>query len=200
MVVVRVAEKQDTSDIITIYTPYVLSHATTFETQVPTSEEMEKRVSLYLERYPWLVCSLDNRVIGYVYASAYKDREAYQWSCECSVYLLLEFQGKGIAKELYKVLFTILKEQGFRSILAGITLPNPSSVKLHEGFGFKYLAVYENIGYKLDSWQSVGWWRLQINEFCMKPAPPLFFDQMNPDQFTKTFQTACLNIQEKLSL
>ncbi|GAC1420646.1 MAG: GNAT family N-acetyltransferase [Flavisolibacter sp.] len=200
MVAVRIAEHQDTSDIINIYTPYVLRHATTFETQVPSLLEMENRVRHYLERYPWLVCTLNNMVIGYVYASAYKDREAYRWSCECSVYFLIAYQGKGLAKELYKVLFTILKVQGFRSVLAGITLPNPASIKLHEGFGFKCLAIYENIGYKLDSWKSVGWWRLQINEFSSQPAPPLFFCQMNPDRYTQIFQTAAQNIQQKLSL
>lgn len=198
MVKIRIASGSDAEGILAIYSPFILYSAASFETRVPDLEEFKKRIDHYLQKYPWLVCTINGLIAGYVYASNYRDREAYQWSCECSVYVHEQYRGRGIGKELYAVLFSILQKQGFRTVYAGITLPNDASIKVHEKFGFKLLAVYENVGYKLGGWKSVGWWRLQLNNYDLNPPPPLSFLQMDPQLLLESFNTAAQKIQASI--
>src|SRR5215216_6214047 len=128
--VVRIAAKKDASGMLEIYGPYVLTTAFSFETFVPSSEQFGKRIDTCLLKYPWIVCEIDGIIAGYVYASSHREREAYQWSAECSVYVHDRFKEKGIGLELYRLLFRILKLQGIRTVYAGITLPNAASVAL----------------------------------------------------------------------
>src|SRR4051812_40693656 len=198
MVEVRIAQKSDAPGILDIYKPYIDHSAITFETETPEIEQFEQRINKCLQRFPWLVCVIDDVVAGYVYASAHRDRDAYQWTCECSVYIHDQFKGKGIASALYKILFDILKIQGLRTVYAGITLPNEASIQLHERFGFKHFATYENVGYKTDGWKTVGWWRLQINDYELNPAPPFKFSVMNREQFTEMFQKTANRISSHI--
>jgi L-amino acid N-acyltransferase YncA len=194
MIEIRLATADDAPGILDIYSPCILSSAISFETRVPSAEDISARVQTCLQKYPWIVCSVDNRIAGYVYASKHRERAAYQWTCECSVYVHDDFKGKGIAKALYKLLFRILELQGFRNVYAGITLPNEASVKLHEKCGFKQFAVYENIGYKFGRWHSVGWWKLQINDYDLNPPPPLNISELNSELLAGLFQQSALNI------
>jgi len=198
MVQVRVANASDARQILEIYTPYILGSAFTFETEVPSEAEFKERMQKYLQSRPWLVCTLDGTVICYVYASGHRERAAYQWCCESSVYTKKDFQGMGIGRELYKVLFQILKMQGYRNIYAGITLPNEPSIKLHEKCGFTHFATYDNIGYKLGEWKNVGWWKLSVNHYDRKPSPPIAFGEMDPILFNEIFITAADRISKKL--
>jgi phosphinothricin acetyltransferase len=198
MVQVRVANASDARQILEIYTPYILGSAFTFETEVPSEAEFKERMQKYLHARPWLVCTLDGSVICYVYASGHRERAAYQWCCESSVYTKKDFQGMGIGRELYKVLFLILKMQGYRNIYAGITLPNEPSIKLHEKCGFTHFATYDNIGYKLGEWKNVGWWKLSVNHYDRKPSPPIAFGEMDPILFNEIFITAADRISKKL--
>lgn len=195
MVEVRLAKKEDAEDFIEIYSPNILNTAVSFETEIPSVEEFEKRIEKCLQKFPWIVCRIDGKIAGYVYASSHRDREAYQWSCECSVYVHESFQGKKIGKELYRLLFDILKHQQFRNVYAGITLPNIASVKLHEKCGFKHFAAYENAGYKFGEWHSVGWWKLQINDYGLNPSPPLKMPEIHPDFLIRLFQKTAQSIQ-----
>lgn len=195
MIEVRLATTADAEDFIEIYSPNILSTAISFETEIPTIENFKKRIEKCLQKFPWIVCSIDNKIAGYVYASSHRDREAYQWSCECSVYVHENFQGKKIGKELYHLLFKILKHQGFRNVYAGITLPNDASVQLHEKCGFENFATYENVGYKFGKWHSVGWWKLQIKDYDLQLPPPLKISQINPDFLTPLFQSTAHKIQ-----
>jgi L-amino acid N-acyltransferase YncA len=180
MVEIRVAIASDAKEIRDIYAPNIIHTAYTFETEVPSVAEFEQRIKKYTEKFPWLVCLVNGKIAGYVYATSHRDREAYQWTCESSVYIHDDFKGKGIGKRLYAVLFELLKQEGYKTIYAGITLPNDASVLLHEKCGFKHFATYENVGYKLGAWQKVGWWKLQINDYDQKPSPPLKFSEMDP--------------------
>src|SRR5690349_17840892 len=175
----RTATTADARDILDIYAPFVLSTAISFENELPSLGQMEKRIQSCLEKFPWVVISNEGKIAGYAYASRHREREAYQWSCETSVYVHENYRGKGIAAELYRVLLEILKLQGFRTAYAGITLPNEASVRLHEKCGFAQFAFYENVGFKLNRWQNVGWWRLRLNEFSPEPAPPLEFSLLD---------------------
>jgi len=199
MVEVRLATTNDAQQILDIYSPSVLSVAISFETVLPPVDEMQMRIESCLQKFPWIVCISDGKMAGYVYASKHREREAYQWSCECSVYIRDSFKGKGVGQDLYQLLFQMLKLQGFINVYAGITLPNEASVRLHEKCGFTPFARYENIGYKFGNWHTVGWWKLQINNYDLEPAPPLKLLGLDQEITKKLFQESAQTIQSKLT-
>ncbi len=172
---IRLANPTDAVAMLAIYAPYIRHTSLTFETRVPPVADFANRIRSYMEYYPWLVYEKDGQVTGYAYASRYREREAYQWSVECSVYVQDEQHRTGIGRMLYKSLFDILKAQGFTTVYAVINLPNDPSVAFHEQMGFRYFATYEKVGYKLGKWKDVGWWQLQLNDYSNEPAPPIKF-------------------------
>lgn len=177
---IRLAKPSDAAGILAIYGPYVKNSSITFETEVPGTDELEKRINSYLENWPWLVEETNGEITGYAYASRYRERTAYQWSVECSVYVHDNHLRSGIARKLYTTLFAILKEQGFTTVYAVINLPNDRSVAFHESMGFRYFATYEKVGFKLGQWKNVGWWQLQLNEFSEDPKAPIKFSALAP--------------------
>jgi phosphinothricin acetyltransferase len=189
MVSIRLATPSDAKGILNIYAPYIENTSFTFETDIPSVEEFSERIRSYLLNWPWLVCEIDGVIAGYAYATRHRERKAYQWSVECSVYIHDDFQKKGIASALYNVLFKILKRQGFRNVYAVINLPNDKSVAFHESMGFVYFTTYEKVGYKLGKWKNVGWWRLILNEFDDEPDAPVLFSEMNKEFLHDLFKT-----------
>jgi len=181
MISIRLATPGDAIDILKIYAPYIENTSFTFETEVPSIEEFAERIRNYLLNWPWLVSEMDGVIAGYAYATRHRERIAYQWCTESSVYIHDDFQRAGIARILYTALFEILKKQGFRNVYAIINLPNDRSVAFHESSGFQYFATYEKVGYKLGKWKNVGWWRLIINEFGDEPAAPIKFSELDKD-------------------
>ena len=123
---------------------------------------MGERIAAHRETHPWLVAEDGGDVIGYAYASPFRSRHAYQWSVETSVYIATDAQRRGAGRTLYTALFDILRAQGYRQALAGITLPNPASVGLHEAMGFSRVGVYRAVGWKLGMWHDVGWWQRDL--------------------------------------
>lgn len=188
MIKLRLAKPADSGDILAIYAPYIEKTSFTFETDVPSPEAFAERISSYLESWPWLVCEVDGVIAGYAYAARYRERVAYQWSVESSVYIHDDHQRKGIARILYSALFKILKRQGFRNVYAVINLPNEKSVAFHESLGFSYFATYEQVGYKLGQWKNVGWWRLIVNEFGQEPAAPVLFSLLDKEFLPALFE------------
>lgn len=180
---IRIAKIQDAEEILAVYAPYVQSTCISFETIVPSKKEMEKRIESVLACNPWLVIEEDNNILGYAYASKHRERSAYRWSVDVSVYVRQDSRGKGIGKALYDLLIYILKLQGYRNAYAGICLPNESSVGIHEYFGFKKIAHYTNVGYKMGQWHDVGWWELHINAHENAPAEPLPLSSINIEEF-----------------
>lgn len=179
MTVFRLATAADAHGILAIYAPYISNTSFTFETEVPSEKEFTRRIHSYSLEWPWIVCEIDGVIAGYAYASRYRERVAYQWSVECSVYIHDDHQRSGIARALYTALFSILKKQGYRNVYAVINLPNERSVAFHESMGFQWFATYEKVGYKLGQWKNVGWWRLIVNEFNNEPDPVLLFSKMD---------------------
>ncbi len=169
---IRMAQPQDAGSILDIYGPYIRDTSFTFETEIPSIEAFADRIRSYTQTYPWLVAEENGKIAGYAYASRHRERTAYQWCVESSVYIHDDFLQKRIGYVLYQALFEILKLQGFRNIYAVINLPNDRSVKFHEKCGFVWFATYEQVGYKLGKWKNVGWWRKVINEFSMEPEAP----------------------------
>jgi len=178
---IRLATPDDAAGILAIYAPYIEKTSFTFETEVPSLDEFSERISTYLLTWPWLVTEIQGKITGYAYATKYRDRTAYQWCTESSIYVHDDVQQSGTGKALYTALVEILKRQGFRNVYAVINLPNEKSVAFHERMGFRYFATYEQVGYKLGKWKNVGWWRMIINEFGDEPAPPIKFSELNKE-------------------
>jgi len=154
---IRNATFKDASDILSIYAPYITDTYITFETEVPTIKEFTARIESIIKNYPYLVCEVDGKIIGYTYASEHRQRGAYQYSADVSIYILPEYQQQGNGKLLYTKLFELLRERGIYTIFAGIALPNQKSLGLHKSFGFKEVGVFHNIGYKFDKWIDTMW-------------------------------------------
>ncbi len=152
---VRPATLDDSAACADIYEYYVLNTPITFEIEPPTVKQMAVRMLTLIETHAWLVLEQDEQVIGYAYGAAYASREAYQWSCETSVYLDKDWRGRGGGTQLYTALFAQLTERGFRQAVAGITMPNEASLRLHEAFGFEVVGTFKDIGWKFEQWHDV---------------------------------------------
>jgi L-amino acid N-acyltransferase YncA len=165
---IRLATEQDAEAVRAIYAPVVEKTAISFEMDPPSREEMARRIREISARYPFLMGEG-----GYAYASAHHARAAYRWAVDVSIYLAPEARGRGLGRALYTRLFTILRAQGFYCAFAGVALPNPASVGLHEAFGFKPIGIYHAVGFKFGQWHDVGWWELTLRERDATPAEPL---------------------------
>lgn len=175
---IRVANANDAAAIQAIYAPIVEHTFISFETEPPSIEEMRRRMQNTLETLPWLV-HLDEKgaVDGYVYAGKHGERPAYQWSVNVSVYLHENARGKGVGRRLYEALLPLLESLGYYQAFAGIALPNPASVALHESLGFLPLGKYRSVGHKLGDWRDVGYWQLELQSPASQPpTPPRAFD------------------------
>ena len=172
MTLIRLATPDDGPAIADIYRPSVTHSVTSFELDPPGGAEMARRVARIMEYTPWLVCERDAAVLGYAYASAHRDRPAYRWSVDVSVYVHGDARRLGVARALYGSLFAALVVQGFRNAYAGITLPNAASVALHTSVGFTPVGVYRGVGYKHGAWHDVGWFEHPLAPRIAEPPSP----------------------------
>lgn len=179
MGLIRVANKGDAKAILEIYSPFCLdSSAVSFETCVPSLQEMEHRISSTLEVYPWIVYEQDNKVMGYAYASEHNSRTAYNWSVDVSIYMHEKARGKGNGKRLYRYLFDGLRTLGYFNAYGGVGLPNEASIALHKSLGFSLIGVYNNVGYKGGAWRDVAWFALRLQPHVLNPPAPIKFSQL----------------------
>jgi L-amino acid N-acyltransferase YncA len=176
---IRLATAADGEAVAAIYRPVVAETAISFETALPDGAEMARRIDDTLRAHPWLVCDVDGRTVGYAYATRHRVRGAYQWSVDTSAYIAEDFRRRQAGRALYTSLFAILAAQGYFNAFAGIALPNPASVALHESMGFEPIGVYRRVGYKLNRWHDVGWWQLMIKQHEASPAVPLDIDTVS---------------------
>jgi L-amino acid N-acyltransferase YncA len=171
--VVRLAEPGDAAGVQEIYAPIVRDTAISFEVDPPSVGEMSRRIASTLPRHPWLVCAEDDFILGYVYAGRHRERAAYRWSVDVTVYIHERARRRGVGHALYSTLLPLLALQGYHRAYAGITLPNPGSVGLHESLGFAPVGVYPAVGFKLGEWHDVGWWQLALRPPARNPAEPI---------------------------
>ena len=169
---IRLATLADAAAVAAIYRLYVESTVISFELEAPGEAVMRERMAKVLVRLPWLVCELDGAVVGYAHAGPHRDRAAYQWSVDVSVYLRHGLQRRGLGRALYGELFTLLVQQGYYTAYAGVSLPNAASVGLHESFGFAPVGVYRNAGFKFGAWHDVGWWQKPLRNYAAPIASP----------------------------
>jgi L-amino acid N-acyltransferase YncA len=167
LIAIRPAEPwRDAAACARIYEPHVTGSPTSFEERLPSSEDFAARIERNAATHPWLVAEKDGEVIGYAYACRHRERPAYRWAVDVSVYVAGGHRGRGVGRRLYEALLERLRHQRFRVACAGITLPNEESVALHERLGFVSVGVFRGIGWKAGSWRDVGWWQLDL-------APPM---------------------------
>lgn len=169
--VVRPAEAADAGALAEIYAPSVLQRPTSFELRAPDAAEMATRLARVTAAWPWLVAEEGGVVLGYCYASAFAEREAYRWSVTTTAYVRDGHHRRGIGRAMYARLLDALRRQGAVRAFAGITLPNDSSVGLHRAVGFEPVGLYPQAGFKLGRWWDVAWYGLPLREVAPDEAP-----------------------------
>jgi L-amino acid N-acyltransferase YncA len=174
----RIAQPDDADGIRAVYAPYCDSSVVSFELTAPSVEQVADRIEKVCEKYPWLICAVDGRVAGYVYACQHRERAAYRWAVDVAVYIDAAFHRRSIGRALYTSLFAMLRAQAFYKAYAGITLPNPGSVGLHEALGFTPIGVYKGVGHKFGRWLDVGWWQLDLHPETESPPEPIPFSEI----------------------
>lgn len=157
---IRSATSKDAPQITDIYNYYIQNTTVTFEKTPISFHEMEDRITKTQVKYPWLIQETDNQILGYAYATDWKPRGAYRHSVESTVYLRNGYSGNGIGTLLYAELIKRLQHLNVHTIIGGIAQPNEGSIALHEKFGFKKVAHFNEVGYKFENWVDVAYWQL----------------------------------------
>lgn len=181
MIAIRAARPEDAAAIAAIYAPHVLTGTVSFELEPPDARTMRTRMAASDGLYPWIVLTNgedDGGVLGYAYATKFRERPAYRYVVETSIYIADVAQRQGGGRLLYKALIDTLRAQGFIHAIGGIALPNDASIGLHEAVGFRRTGVYREVGYKHGRWIDVGIWQCELNEPTVPPVEPRPFSEV----------------------
>jgi phosphinothricin acetyltransferase len=154
----------DAAAMLSIYRPYVESSVISFEEQVPSLEEYVGRVRKYLSGWAGFVAEIEGQVAGYAYGSSHREKAAYRWSVETTVYVAEIAHGRGIGRKLYSALLPTLAAGGYCNAYAGVTLPNAASVGFHQALGFVSIGTFPRVGYKFGQWRDVAWFHLILQD------------------------------------
>lgn len=167
--IIRKVKPEDAERLVDIYSFYVEKTAVSFEYEVPSVEEFQKRIKHITEKYPYLVCEKDGEIIGYVYASEYSSREAYSWTVGTSIYIDKECRRQGAGSLLYRELENELRKIGIINLLAGVAYSaqedeylSHDSFLFHEKEDYKKVAHMEEVGKKFDRWYDLIWMQKKI--------------------------------------
>jgi L-amino acid N-acyltransferase YncA len=169
---IRMAKADDAAQIAAIYRPYCVDNAISFETEAPDEAEIARRIEKTIQKFPWLVDERAGTVAGYAYASSHRVRAAYRWVAEVTIYVDPAHHGKGVGRGLYGELLGRLRRQGYYKAYAGIVVPNRPSEAFHEAMGFRNIAMYRGVGFKLGAWRDTGWWQLDLQPQEGEPGEP----------------------------
>lgn len=168
--IIRKVKPEDAEELLEIYTPYVEETAITFEYEPPGLIVFKERMAGIMNRFPYLAAVEDGRILGYCYVSPFKNRDAYDWSVETTIYLREECKGKGVGGKLYEKLEKILAAQNILNLNACIAFPHPESIAFHEKMGYRTVAHFHKCGYKLGIWYDMVWMEKMLGEH--PPHPP----------------------------
>lgn len=196
--IIRLAKGSDVEHILNIYKPYILQSSISFERQIPSLEEFQQRFDEYTAIYPWLVSEVEGRIVGYAYASPHRERRSYFWSTEVTVYVDQKYQRNKVGSSLYCSLFQLLKHQGFRNAIAGVTLPNPSSEAIHQSLGFSKIGIYKNVGFKFGQWHDVAWYQMQLNDKNLTKEPTPIGELLSEKVIVKTVDVKKIEVREMI--
>ena len=194
---IRMAMASDSKEILKIYAPYIKDTAISFETEVPTIVEFSLRIQMITKQYPFLVYTIDNEIVGYAYASRHRERAAYLYNVEMSIYFLPEYHGSGKAYSLYDCLLVLLGELGYKNAYAVYTEPNVKSMRFHQKFGFKLIGTHHKTGYKFGKWHDVTWLEKTIREHDETPKGILSINQISSEYLESLFSLYWRNRNEK---
>lgn len=166
---IRPATAEDAESIAGIYNHYIRETIITFEEEPVNPEQIRQRLSQIARLgLPWIVAEPDRLLAGsslpgYAYAGIFRERASYRHTVETAVYLSPQAQGQGIGTALYRELLSLLRSQKLHRAVAGISLPNPASVRLHERVGFQHVGTFSQVGWKFDRWIDVGFWEIDLS-------------------------------------
>ena len=189
---IRLASTDDADGIRAVYAPFV-DTPVTFEEEAPSCEAYRERIAEICEKYPCLVAEEDGRVVGFAYAHELRERIAFQWNAELSIYLAPAAQGRGAGSCLYAALLELLRLTGIKAVYGVVTSPNPASERLHHAFGFALMGVQPHAGFTCGAWHDVAWYVREIAPFEDEPAPPAPFPSYasaHPDQVSEVIAQA----------
>jgi len=182
LIALRPARPEDAAAIAAIYAPYVMTGTVSFETEAPDAAAMGERMAASDGLYPWLVATNGEAdgdgVLAYAYATKFRERPAYRYVVETSIYVVGPVQGQGVGKLLYRVLIDTLRAQGFVQAVSVISLPNDYSIGLHESTGFRRQGVLRELGFKHGRWIDVGFWQCELTDAAIPPAEPKRFSDV----------------------
>ena len=171
MIEIRSAKTTDAKRLLEIYDYYVRNTAITFEYDTPTLDEFKARMENTMKRYPYLVIEKDGRIVGYAYAGVFKNRAAYDRSCEMTIYLDQNERKGGMGRKLYEALEEKLKEAGMLNLYACIGYPEvedeyltKNSAQFHAHLGYTTVGEFHKCGYKFGRWYNMIWMEKMIGE------------------------------------
>jgi phosphinothricin acetyltransferase len=175
--IIREVKINDAGALSEIYKYYVDNFPYSFEYIAPSADEFAERITEISGKFPFFVCEDDGETVGFAYAHLFKERKAYQWICETSIYTRNGCTQKGVGSMLYAKLLVALKQQGFVKAYAILGCPNEGSEIFHKKMGFLLEATLPNIGYKLGSWHDIKYYALELNP-CREDMPePLEYSE-----------------------
>lgn len=170
-IVIRSVSLNDAEALLNIYAYYVKNTAITFEYDVPTLEEFKQRITNTLKKYPYLVVVKEGTILGYAYAGVFKNRAAYDWSAEMTIYLKYDAVKCGLGRMLYEALETEMKKRGFLNLYACIGYPieedkylTRNSAEFHAHLGYQTVGEFHKCGYKFGRWYNMIWMEKLIGE------------------------------------
>lgn len=153
----RAAEPRDAAAVVAILAPEILHGVAHFGSTVPVVSEIEAQIA-GTGPHPFRVAEIDGRVVAFARATPWKPREGYAWTVELGVYVAAGHHRTGLGRALVEQVIDAAVATGFRSLVAGIALPNPGSVALFEALGFLPVARFPAMGWKHGAWHDVGYW------------------------------------------
>jgi len=188
-IVIRAATPADAAELLAVYAPYVEQTAITFEYDVPSEQEFADRIRRTLERYPYLVAECGGRILGYAYAGPFKERAAYDWAVETTIYVRLDCRRSGVGRLLYDALERALAAQHILNLNACIAWPEQEdeyltmdSVSFHERLGYRLVGRFRKCGYKFGRWYDMVWMEKLIGEHQAEMPPVIPFPELTHGQ------------------
>lgn len=199
-VCVRAAASEDAEQLLEIYTPFVISEDSSlsnvsFELAAPDVEEFRQRIQDISKQFPYLVGEVNGQILGYVYCHPYRERLAYQWAVEVTIYLAPAGQGKGLGRLLYETMEKLLCLQGVTMAYSCITVGNDHSIKMHEALGYRLIGTFTNSGYKNGQWLDTVWLEKQLQPCPKQPDNIKSWWELDPDAVAAVLTEATAKLQ-----
>lgn len=161
---IRPARADDFDAVAALTNHYITHTVIHFSTEPVTAAELRSAWETNAASYPFLVAHDSGRFAGFAKAALWRERRAYSWTTETGIYVTPELHARGVGTALYRALLQDLRDRGFHSVVAGVTLPNDPSVRLHEKLGFVSVGRVRRAGWKFGAWHDVGFWQLMLRE------------------------------------